>query len=684
VRARSAPTAAGPTPAPTGPASALSSVCSRPTCVTMRVFGLISVAVLLGASLSVGSFVTGPPALAQQAVCPVPPKADWSDAEKWAWDQICRGEVADFGARDRDLDVQSVAGWDATRLISPRFVTDVLEEPYASVISRGGLRLANAFAPDQWDLSSAVVPFQIRCFACRFESGLVADDTELHGALDLDGSSFGSTVELRGASVRDDLDLSNGTTITGPLNADDLSVGGNLFLNDRSTFADISLLGAAITGDLDLEAGTTITGTLTADGLSVGGNAFLRGSSKFNDIRLMNATIAKDLDVSDHTTVTGTIMADRLNVGAIRLDSGSSFKGVSLVGAKIAGDLDASNGTTIAGTFDGDRLSAGGSFLLFKSKFAEVDVSAAEFGRDLDASDHVTLTGPLVADDLGATNVFLGNVSNFTQISLLGAAIKGDLDASDGTTIAGTLDGGRLSAGGVVFLDHSKIASVDMTSAVVRGALELSKIEWTGSKNACDLVLVDTEVGGMGADDATQAPCMDLDGLKIEYWEGPPRSAKWFSNWLSRQESFSPLPYQMIAGLLDRSGRSDAANAVRYAARNRQRELLPLLSVERAREMTLWLFVGYGYRPDRALLWLVVIWSCGFLLYRRRMAYDGRRMSFASAAWFSLHTMVPRDIVPVRQRPRETGWLSVIRLAQSLLATVLLLWLVAWATGIVH
>ncbi len=124
--------------------------------------------------------------------------------------------------------------------------------------------------------------------------------------------------------------------------------------------------------------------------------------------------------------------------------------------------------------------------------------------------------------------------------------------------------------------------------------------------------------------------------------------------------------------MLEESGHPTAADGIRYEARNRERALYPMLSGVRLRETALWMFVGYGFRPEWALYWLFGIWLVGSSVYRVQRTPSGETMSWSDAGWFSLHTMTPSDVVPVKRRPKEDGWLSAVRLAQSLLAATLL------------
>ncbi len=72
---------------------------------------------------------------------------------------------------------------------------------------------------------------------------------------------------------------------------------------------------------------------------------------------------------------------------------------------------------------------------------------------------------------------------------------------------------------------------------------------------------------------------------------------------------FHPEPYEQLAGVLRRDGRDEDAREVQHTKERRRRATLPLPGRlwGRLQDAT----VGYGYRPGRAALWLVLAWALG-------------------------------------------------------------------------
>jgi hypothetical protein len=84
--------------------------------------------------------------------------------------------------------------------------------------------------------------------------------------------------------------------------------------------------------------------------------------------------------------------------------------------------------------------------------------------------------------------------------------------------------------------------------------------------------------------------------------------------WLeSASVEFQPESYEQLAAALRRDGADDDAREVLYAKQRRRHATLPLPSRVwgRLQEAT----VGYGYRPGRAALWLLLAWALGTLFF---------------------------------------------------------------------
>ena len=96
--------------------------------------------------------------------------AHWTEAEKWAWNELCEGRSADFNRRLNDvLDPRNpdhVDRWvDGRRTLSPEFLrTILLFEPFRSATPFSGISILGTHIPGDIVLNEAVStrPFEIR------------------------------------------------------------------------------------------------------------------------------------------------------------------------------------------------------------------------------------------------------------------------------------------------------------------------------------------------------------------------------------------------------------------------------------------------------------------------------------------------------------------------------------------
>ncbi|MER7753985.1 oxidoreductase [Kitasatospora sp. NPDC097643] len=106
---------------------------------------------------------------------------------------------------------------------------------------------------------------------------------------------------------------------------------------------------------------------------------------------------------------------------------------------------------------------------------------------------------------------------------------------------------------------------------------------------------------------------------------------------------FQPESYEQLASALRRDGADDDAREVLYAKQRRRRQTLtlPARAWGRVQDVT----VGYGYRPGRAGLWLLLAWALGSI-------------------WFATHELEP---LKADERPH---WNPVLYTLSQLLPVV--------------
>ena len=401
--------------------------------------------------------------------------------------------------------------------------------------------------------------------------------------------STDGTVTLAGAHLRQ-LDA-HGTTLTndiGPaLDACGLNVDGDVELRGfkasgrHRELAAIRLLGAKIGGRLNC-AGAELTNedgrALDAAGLSVGGDMELNdgfnatGGGGRAAVRLLRAKIGGRLYCpgAKLTNEDGRALdASSLSVGGdMELSDGFNATGgggraaVRLLGAKIGG-----------------RLYCPGAKLTNEDGRA-LDAAGLSVGGDMELSDGFNATGG----------------GGRAAVRLLGAHIGGQLNFPKAvlTNDSGpALDGSGLIVDQDVILDDRFIAAGGGKSAVV----DLSKMR-VGS------AFVFRPLAVIHATDRNAR--LNVDGFTYAGLPEGVTSEQWLQLIQKGTRSYAAQPYQYLAKALNAAGDDGKAREVLIAQRQDQLDRKALTGRgERAWARFTGAILGYGYKPSRALLYLL-------------------------------------------------------------------------------
>ena len=213
------------------------------------------------------------------AKCPVPSDEDWTSQEKFVWERVCVGEIADFNkeaAYGGNLDPRKLGTLPEDRILRQAFLeTILLGERHRSVIARLGVRIFGARFPELIDLQNATLQDELWLDGCLLERGA-----------DLSWLKSTQPIAIHGSRVGDTLTMYS------------LQVDSNVFLDD-SEFEDVTLVGATIGHTLDM-SGSKVSGKLDLDSLRVGVHLLMR-NAEFDEIVLENAQIGGQLDFTGST-----------------------------------------------------------------------------------------------------------------------------------------------------------------------------------------------------------------------------------------------------------------------------------------------------------------------------------------------------------------------------------------------
>jgi hypothetical protein len=256
------------------------------------------------------------------------------------------------------------------------------------------------------------------------------------------------------------------------------------------------------------------------------------------------------------------------------------------------------------GTIDGDLSIMQGDLDLRMGRYGSISLFRAEIGGNLDLSFSRLVGDPPLAAAL--------------------AAIGGDVVLDNGVETAGLIDlrlakiGQSLSVNDARFTGRAE-NGLNAERAMIGGTLYWDDITKTAHT---ELDLGDVHAGALWDDEQSwPAPGnLYLDGFTYKDFAGGPGDGPARLRWLRLQPralQAQPQPYHQLAQVLRDAGREEGAVQVEIAREN------ALLTAGRMNTASrLWLealrvTIGYGYRPLRALWWILGFVLLGTLLFRR-------------------------------------------------------------------
>ncbi|HEV3070720.1 MAG TPA: hypothetical protein VGY76_04750 [Solirubrobacteraceae bacterium] len=494
----------------------------------------------------------------------------------------------------------------------------------------GGMSCQDGFsAQGEVSLLAAHITGQLRFDKATLNGGLTADRLKVDGEmLCQDGFSTHGKVSLHSAHITGHLSFDK-ATLEGGLNADELKVDGGMFcMNGFSAQGEMRLLGAHIIGQLRFDKATLGQG-LIADQLKVDGGMFCRdGFSAQGEMRLLGAHITGHLSF-DKATLEGGLNADELKVdGGMSCQDGFSAQGeVRLHSAHITGQLGFDSATLGQG-LTADQLKVDGGMFCRDDFSAQGEVSllGAHITGQL-GFNSATLGQGLTADQLKVDGGMfcMNGFSAQGEVRLTGAHITGQLafcgaKPNDVGALRLGLHGARVDEDLVLYATEGFADEIDLRNARVARLLDDERI--------CPQRL---RLGGL-VYGAVSAVADQDHGKSHDQLEGRlPEITRWRLGpttpevahrlrWIrcaeegsgdesSTGDGYMPQPYTQLMTFYRQEGRDSDARRVAYERECRRRHQL-------GRASKVWngflrWTVGYGYRPLRALVLLVVLLAVG-------------------------------------------------------------------------
>jgi cytoskeletal protein CcmA (bactofilin family) len=469
-----------------------------------------------------------------------------------------------------------------------------------------GIELVGCWVPHGINAKRVTIQHNLRFAESTVQHGMILSEARINGQLDLHEAKLMSPNEGDQAAL-----LAEGLHVAGLMNCENVN-----------TIGPICLIKADI-GDQLVLSGSNLTSrhrhryrTLSADGLRVAGGMYCRQMHSIGEFRLSDAKIYGQFSLSDAILSNPdradhlTLNADGLYVeGSMSCEKLRSTGEIRLVGAGIGGQL-ALPGAILSNpdhpehrTLNADRIHVGGGVycqnlesvgevrLLGGAIDGQLVLTDARFTNP-DHSDHKTISADRVRI---SGSMFCQNLRSTGEITLAGARVDGQLIFREANL--------RNSTGSYVLAAEG----LSVGEAFV--------LEPIATKGEINLSL--GRIGTWVDNDIARKTPTRCEGLQYDRLvpASPDLTARNRIAWIRRSPlGYTPQPYNQLAAVYRAEGHDNLARKVLVSSLTARRRKQPLWNPNRAIGLIFNILVGYGYRPWRALYWLVVVAALGTLV----------------------------------------------------------------------
>ncbi|MCB2194135.1 MAG: hypothetical protein KQI62_21345 [Deltaproteobacteria bacterium] len=233
------------------------------------------------------------------------PAHSWSGPERWAWEQIRRGNIADFnaplvadGKEPLDVTTSTVCQEDWERCgIRANFLRTILFcQPWCDAITHKGIRIIGAAIEERLLLDSAQIDHEFQLEGSILLKGFCCSYSYFKFNLSLE-KSYLDELDARGVHVKGLISL-RWAIIANNTIMDGAGIKGGIFLKE-GRFGKTRLPNMRVGNQADCRA--TFTGTLNLN------------KTRFNDSLFLEGAVCKDVDIS------GANIGGKLALGGVQL-----------------------------------------------------------------------------------------------------------------------------------------------------------------------------------------------------------------------------------------------------------------------------------------------------------------------------------------------------------------------------
>lgn len=593
---------------------------------------------------------------------------DLTDGEKKLFFELSRGSHALYLTHPQeDINPTIASSWGSKRLIRASRIAWLCQDPHASaLVGHRGIGINGAYIVEILDLSSSTIPFPLMMINCIIKDPIYLRNTEVRD-LSLEGSYITSinaqkikakgSILLRGAEIRGKIDLL-GSTIDGNLdcnggnfinksaetiNAENLIITGSILLNPnpakqfRSEGA-VNFNNAKIGGDLQCEDAVLRNSKNTAfcgQNMKITGSLLMRGNFSANGtVDLRDTLVGQrfECQYGHFTNKDGVALVAEVMIieGPVFWNKIDIIGEVKLSESKIKGSFDCDGGSFLneggKAIFAQKVVIDGNALLRNITAKGEVNFCGAKIDGNLEFDNSRFISkgrkalwaeSVIVADSLFLRNDFYAE----GEVNLLNAKIGKDAYFTNGHFIN---KGGRaLLAEQIEINGKSFLHNIEATGLVSFAGAKISgHFGWTriATPKEITLDLRHARIGTIWDDEQSwpEKNHLWINELVYDHFDG--RSPKDFEGrikWLKLQpdERFYPQPYEQLGKIFRKYNQEEDAKMVLIAKGKDPLWIKQMTAWQKLWHQFFGITTGYGYRPFRALGFMLIFFVAGWIVF---------------------------------------------------------------------